>query len=61
MRGGHVGIKFEHVGYMKAKFKTKKDSCLYYDINNPHMRKMNVNGGYKSDLDPETILIYIFK
>lgn len=24
------GSKLEHVGYMKVKFRTKKDACSYY-------------------------------
>ena len=45
------GGKYEHLGYMKAKFKTKNDACSYYDRHNPHMRKLNVHNTWKSDWD----------
>ena len=53
--------KEEHVGYMKAKFKTKEDACSYYNRNNLHMRKLNAHGDYKSDWDPITKLLYIVR
>ncbi len=53
--------KFEHLVYMKAKFKTKNDACSYYDRNNPHMRQLNAHGNYKSDWDPNTKLLYIVR
>ena len=55
------GGKFEHIGYMKAKFKTKNDACSYYDRHNPHLRKLNAHGTYKSDWDPTTKLLYIVR
>ncbi len=55
------GGKLEHIGYMKAKFKTKKDACSYYDRNNPHMRNLNTHNTYESDWDPETKLQYIVR
>jgi hypothetical protein len=55
------GGKLEHVGYMKAKFKTKKDACSYYDKYNPHMRQLNAYNTYKSDWDPDTKLFYIVR
>lgn len=55
------GSKFEHVGYMKAKFKTKNDACSYYDRHHPQMRKLNAHKNYKSDWDPETKLLYIVR
>jgi len=51
----------EHVGYMNAKFKTKDDACSYYDKHNPHMRKLNTLGTYKSDWDQNTKLMYIVR
>ena len=45
------GGKYEHLGYMKAKFKKKNHACSYYDRNNPHMRKLNVHNTWKSDWD----------
>jgi len=53
--------KYEHIGYMKAKFKTKKDACSYYDRHNPHMRKLNAHNTYESDWDPDTKLLYIVR
>ena len=50
-----------HVGYMKGKFKTKKDAVSYYDRYNPHMRSLNAHGTYQSDWDPETKLLYIVR
>lgn len=55
------GGKYEHVGYMKAKFRTKADACSYYDRHNPHMRKLNAHGTYQSDWDPNTKLLYIVR
>ena len=55
------GGKFEHVGYMKAKFKTKKDAVSYYDRHNPHMRSLNAHGTYCSDWDPKTTLLYVVR
>ena len=55
------GGKFEHVGYMKAMFKTKKDAVSYYDRNNHHMRSLNAHNTYRSDWDPKTKLLYIVR
>lgn len=55
------GGKLEHVGYMKAKFKTKKDACSYYDRHNPRMRSLNAHGTWQSDWDPRTNLLYIVR
>ena len=51
----------EHMGYMKAIFKSKKDASSYYDRHNPHMRKLNAHGTLKSDWDPKTNLFYIVR
>jgi hypothetical protein len=51
----------EHIGYMKAKFKTKDDACTYYDRHNTHMRKLNSYGTYISDWDPKSKLMYIVR
>ena len=51
----------EHVGYMKGKFKTKKDAVTYYDKHNPHMRSLNAHNTYISDWDPNTNLLYIVR
>ena len=55
------GGKHEHVGYMKAKFRKKKDACSYYDRHNSHMRQLNTNNTYKSDWDPITHMFYIVR
>ena len=55
------GGKFKHIGYMKAKFKTKKEAISYYDKHNPHMRSLNAHNTYKSDWDPNTKLFYIVR
>lgn len=55
------GGNLEHIGYMKAKFKTRKDACSYYDRHNPHMRKLNAHNTYMSDWDPITKLCYIVR
>jgi len=55
------GGKIKHMGYMKGKFKTKKDAVSYYDRHNPHMRSLNAHGSYKSDWDPKTKLLYIVR
>ena len=55
------GGKYEHIGYMKAKFKTKNDACTYYNRHNPHMRSLNAHNTYMSDYDPITKLFYIVR
>ena len=55
------GEKIKHIGYMKGKFRTKKDAVSYYDKHNPHMRSLNANNIYKSDWDPNTKLLYIVR
>jgi len=56
-----LGGKHKHIGYMKARFKTKKDAVTYYDRHNPHMRSLNAHGTYQSDWDPNTKLFYIVR
>ena len=53
--------KSEHVGYMNKVFKTKKESCEYYDKHNPHMRSLNAHNTWRSDWDPNTHLMYIVR
>ena len=53
--------KHEHVGYMKVKFKTKEEAYQYYDINNKHMRPINLYDTGISDIDPKTNLAYIVR
>lgn len=53
--------KYEHVGYMMAKFRTQNDACSYYDRHNSHMRALNAHGTLKSDWDPNTHLFYIVR
>ena len=55
------GGKLKHIGYMKGKFKTKKDAVSYYDRHNPHMRSLNARNNYRSDWDPNTKLLYIVR
>lgn len=38
--------KIKHIGYMKGKFKKKKDAVSYYDRHNPHMRSLNAYNTY---------------
>ena len=53
--------QIKHIGYMKGKFKTKKDAVSYYDRHNPHMRSLNAHNTYASDWDPKTKLLYIVR
>ena len=55
------GGKFEHVGYMRAMFRTKEDAASYYDRHNPHMRGLNAHGNWRSDWDPNSHLMYIVR
>ena len=55
------GGKNKHIGYMKGKFKTKKDAVSYYDRHNPHMRSLNGMDDYCSDWDTNTNLLYIVR
>ena len=55
------GPHFTHVGYMKGRFKTRKEAVSYYDRHNPHMRSLNAHGNYRSDWDPTTHLLYIVR
>jgi hypothetical protein len=55
------GGEIKHIGYMKGKFKTKKDAVSYYDRNNTHMRSLNAHNTYISDWDPNTKLLYIVR
>lgn len=51
----------EHVGYMRAFFRTKKDAASYYDGHNSHMRGLNAHNTWASDWDPTTSLMYIVR
>jgi hypothetical protein len=51
----------EHVGYMRAHFRTKKDAASYYDRHNPHMRGLNAHNTWASDWDQITSLMYIVR
>lgn len=55
------GGKYKHIGYMKCRFRTKKEAVFYYDTHNPHMRSLNAHNDYKSDWDPSTHLCYIVR
>ena len=55
------GGKIKHIGYIKGKFKTKKDAISYYDRHNPYMRSLNAHNTFMSDWDPVTKLLYIVR
>ena len=48
------GVRFEHMGYMKAIFHTIDDANAYYKQHNPHMRTITAHGGLRSDWDPHS-------
>jgi len=52
---------FEHVGYMRAVFRSRKDAATYYSRHNPGMRALNEHGTWVSDWDPQTRLAYIVR
>jgi hypothetical protein len=59
-----IDDQYEHIGYMKAMFRRKKDAMMYYRDHNPHMReiaKCPTSKVYYSDWDPETKLAYIIR
>ena len=56
-----TGGKLEHVGYMRAYFRTKGHAASYYDHHNPHMRGLNAYNTWCSDWDPTTHLKYIVR
>ena len=59
---GENGGKIKHIGYMKGKFKTKKDAVSYYNRHNPHMRSLKRDdNSYRSDWDPNTKLLYVVR
>lgn len=53
--------KLQHVGYMRAHFRTKRDAASYYDRHHPHMRGLNSHNTWTSDWDPDTELLYIVR
>ena len=55
------GGKQEHVGYMRAHFRTQEDAASYYNRHNPHMRTLNAHNTWMSDWDPNTYLMYIVR
>ena len=55
------GHRKEHVGYMRASFRTKNNAASYYDRHNPHMRGLNAHNTWQSDWDPTTCLMYIVR
>lgn len=52
---------FTHIGYMDKSFTTKDEACRYYDHHNSHMRSLNANYDWISDVDPHTKLRYIVR
>lgn len=55
------GSKQEHLGYMRANFRTKGNAASYYDRHNPHMRGLNAHNTWESDWDPTNHLMYIVR
>lgn len=49
---------YEHIGYVNKVFKTKKQAAAYYNTYHPHMRALEMQGGWLSDYDPDTKLCY---
>ena len=45
------GDNFEHVGYRRARLRTKEKAASYYDRHNPHMRGLDAHGNWRSDWD----------
>jgi len=58
---GFVTSRYKHVGFMDARFRTKKDAVSYYDRHNPHMRSLNAHNTWVSDWDPETQRAYVVR
>lgn len=52
---------YKHVGFMDARFRTKKDAASYYDRHNPHMRPLNAHNTWVSDWDPQTRRAYVVR
>ena len=53
--------KYKHVGFMDARFRTKKDAASYYNRHNPRMRPLNAHNTWVSDWDPETHRAYVVR
>lgn len=53
--------KSEHVGYMNKIFRTKNEAADFYDVHNPHMRKLNTFNTWCSDWDANTRLFYVVR
>ena len=53
--------KLEHIGFMKARFRTRQNAASYYDRHNQHMRGLNAHDTWESDWDPVTKLKYIVR
>lgn len=52
---------YKHVGYMDARFRTKKDAASYYNRHNTHMRPLNAHNTWVSDWDPCTCRAYVVR
>lgn len=52
---------YEHMGFMNAVFKTKKEAILYYDKHNPQMKSLAQCKDQVSDIDEHTQLRYIVR
>ena len=53
--------RYKHVGFMDARFRTKKDAVSYYDRHNSHVRSLNAHNTWVSDWDPETQGAYVVR
>ena len=53
--------KKEHIGYINKIFTTKQKASDYYYIHNQHMRVINSEHNWCSDLDPQTNLLYVIR
>lgn len=50
--------KNEHVSYMNKIFNSKSDARDYYNKYNSHMLSLNAYNNWRSEMNPNTNLIY---
>jgi hypothetical protein len=53
--------KNEHVGYMDKVFNSKSEARDYYDKYNSHMLSLNAYNNWRSEMDPNTNLLYVVR
>jgi hypothetical protein len=53
--------KNEHVGYIDKVFNSKSEARDYYDKYNSHMLSLNAYNNWRSEMDPNTNLIYVVR